>query len=102
MKSAGDISFEYKAERLSLMYTLHAISHLSREEMELLKALRHDISLLDKFKENGTEVVPKIGSILTKFNLNSIQERGDAFHLPCRRHFGRFSVIQADLPLSVD
>ncbi|HEY8422683.1 MAG TPA: hypothetical protein VIL05_13240 [Thermoclostridium sp.] len=74
MKSAGDISFEYKAERLSLMYTLHAISHLSREEMELLKALRHDISLLDKFKENGTEVVPKIGSILTKFNLNSIQE----------------------------
>lgn len=74
MKSAGDISFEYKAERLSLMYTLHAISHLSREEMELLKALRQDISLLDKFKENGTEVVPKIGSILTKFNLNSIQE----------------------------
>jgi len=73
MKSIEDVSLEYKNERLSLMYTLHAISHLSKDEMELLKALRQDISLLDKLQEE-TGVVPKIGSIVTKFNLNTIQE----------------------------
>lgn len=69
-----DVSLDYKTERLSLMYTLHAISHLSRDEIELLKALREDISLLDRFKEEGVEIFPKIRKILSKFNLNSIQE----------------------------
>jgi hypothetical protein len=74
MKKEYDFLPEYKAERLSLIYTLHAISHLSKDEIELLKTLRRDLSLLDKVTENNGEVFPKIQKILSHFNLNSIQE----------------------------
>ncbi|NLM11427.1 MAG: hypothetical protein GX213_11755 [Clostridiaceae bacterium] len=70
----GDVALENKVERLSLMFTIHAISHLSKDEIELLKTLRQDISLLERYKEDEAEVFPKIKKILSKFNLSSIQE----------------------------
>ena len=73
-----DVSLDYKAERLSLMYTLHAISQLSKDEIELLKALRRDITLLDKCNEESGEIFPKIRKILSQFNLSSIEEVIDA------------------------
>ena len=70
----SDFAFDNKAERLSLMYTIHAISNLSKDEIELLKALRQDISLLERYQDDKVGIFPKINRILAKFNLSSIQE----------------------------
>ncbi len=57
---------------LSLMYTLHALSRLSKVEFELLKKLRKtresDFSVND---EDAGGILP---GILEGFNLKSIQE----------------------------
>lgn len=70
----GDVTLNNGSEKLSLMYTIHAISHLSKDELELLKALQKDKSLLDHLKEDGNDVFPKIRKILRSFDLNSIED----------------------------
>lgn len=75
MKSKhGDFTLNYEGDRLSLMCTLHAISLLSKDELELLRALRQDNSLLERLKEDEVEIFSKVKKILSNFNLSSIQE----------------------------
>lgn len=60
--------------RLSLMYTLNAMSRLNKEEFELLKKLKHESGLKKSVKENELHVHPKIKKILDDFNVDSIEE----------------------------
>lgn len=60
--------------RLSLMYTLNAVSHLNKEEFELLKKLKHESSLKESIQESELHVRPKIQKILDDFNADSIEE----------------------------
>lgn len=70
----GDGALEDNGAGLSLIYTLHVVSHLSRDEFELLKLLRNDRSMLENYKGEETEKVSTIKKILKSFNLSSIQE----------------------------
>jgi len=56
----------------SLMYTINAISHLSRDEFELLKALRNSDELNDSSKI--IESLPKVQKIIRDFNVKSIRD----------------------------
>jgi len=60
--------------RLSLMYTLNAVSHLNKEEFELLKKLKHEDSLKKSVNEGELHVHPNIRKILNDFNADSIEE----------------------------
>ncbi|HEY8501015.1 MAG TPA: hypothetical protein VIL89_10375 [Clostridia bacterium] len=60
--------------RLSLMHTLNAVSHLNKEEFELLKKLKHESSFKKSFIESELHVHPKIQKILDDFNADSIEE----------------------------
>lgn len=72
------IGNEAKGSRASLMYTLNAISHLSRDEFALLKKLRSISELNNEQKnllgEDGTEALPKIQKIIKDFNVCSIKD----------------------------
>ncbi len=58
----------------SLIYTLNAISHLNKEEFELLKKLRRDKATYQRLKENETNMPPMIQKILDDFHVESIEE----------------------------
>jgi len=60
--------------RLSLMYTLNAVSHLNKEEFELLKKLKHESSFIKSIKESELHLHSKIQKILNNFNVDSIEE----------------------------
>ena len=70
----GNGTLDNNGAGLSLIYTLHAVSHLSKDEFELLKLLRNDSSILDNFNDEGHEKFSKIKKILKSFNLSSIQD----------------------------
>lgn len=74
MSSKKNTAIKKDSDRLSLMYTLHAVSHLSRDEFELLKKLRRSANLKEPLNNGETEMLPKVQKILDDFNAKSIQE----------------------------
>ncbi len=68
------IGVKADGSRASLMYTINAISHLSKGEFELLKKLRFSDDLNDKIKKKEIEALPEVQKILKDFNAKSIQD----------------------------
>lgn len=61
-------------KRASLMYTIHAISHLSKDEFELLKTLRYSNDLSDSTERDKIETLPEVQKIVKDFNVKSIRD----------------------------
>lgn len=62
---------EEDSGRISLLYTLHTVSRLSREEFMVLKKLRNNKSRTDVLNKSEIDILP---GILDGFNAQSIQE----------------------------
>lgn len=60
--------------RASLMYTINAISHLSKDEFELLKTLRYSDDLYNSAEKRKIESLPKVQKIMKDFNVKSIRD----------------------------
>lgn len=58
----------------SLMFTINAISHLSRDEFELLKKLRSKKELNNSSIRKEFESLPEVQKILNDFNVKSIRD----------------------------
>ena len=65
-----------KAEKksMSLMYTINVLSHLSKEEFELLHQLRQCNPSRRNLKEIDAQMQAKLQKILDNFNVKTIHE----------------------------
>jgi len=74
MNSQQNTAIKEDSDRMSLMHTLHAVSHLSRDEFELLKKLRCRDGIKEPLNDGEADMLPKVRRILDNFNAQSIQE----------------------------
>jgi len=56
------------------MYTINAISHLSKDEFSMLKTLRFSDALKNSKEKDRIESLPEIQKIVKNFNVQSIQD----------------------------
>jgi hypothetical protein len=74
-KKRRKVGIKADGSSASLMYTINAISHLSRDEFELLKKLRSNSDdLKNIFKRNEIESLPEVQKIIKDFNVKSIRD----------------------------
>lgn len=69
-----DAELKADASKVSLIYTLNAVSHLSKDDFDLLKTLRRELEAKGPFTEEQVIAIPKIQKILDHFNVKTIHE----------------------------